>query len=56
MKPSETETHPTEKKPANRFAGFPQRNYSEQDYRKMEEALLAKDMIAAKAVVAPVQL
>jgi len=54
-KPSRTkpsETHSTEKRPANRFAGFPQRNYSEQDYRKMEEILLAKDMLAT---VAPVQ-
>ncbi len=54
-KPSKTkpsETHPAEKKPANRFADFPQRNYSEQDYRKMEEILLAKDMLAT---VAPVQ-
>lgn len=36
-------THLTEKKPANRFTDFSQRNYSEQDYRKMEEALLGKD-------------
>lgn len=58
-KPSRTkpsETHSMEKRPVNRFAGFPQRNYSEQDYRKMEEILLAKDMLAAQAVVAPAQL
>ncbi len=36
-------THPAEKRPTNRFAGFPQRKYSEQDYREMEEALLSKD-------------
>ncbi len=35
--------HLAEKKSANRFTDFSQRNYSEQDYRKMEEALLGKD-------------
>lgn len=35
--------HLAEKKQTNRFTDFSQRNYSEQDYRKMEEALLGKD-------------
>lgn len=42
-KPSEA--YPAEKRPTNRFAGFPQRNYSEHDYRKMEEMLLNKECL-----------
>lgn len=40
----------------NKFTDFPQRNYSKQDYREMEEALWGREMAAAKTAVAPVQL